>query len=82
MLLQPCSEIIGTVSVQCHLVVSRYEKQLFLFITSECLAILGVDHFEFCQKILYFMNALAYRYETWFVSFAPCMPSKIIIKFQ
>ncbi len=35
-------------------------------------AILGVGHVEFCTKMLYFMNALTYRYETRYASSAPC----------
>ncbi len=27
-------------------------------------AILGIRHFEFCSQMLYFTNALTYRYET------------------
>ncbi len=32
----------------------------------------GRCHFELCCKILYFTNALTYRYETRYVSSAPC----------
>ncbi len=35
-------------------------------------AILGVGHVEFCSKMLYFTNALTYRYETWYGSSARC----------
>ncbi len=37
-------------------------------------AILGIGHFAFCRKMLYFTNALRYRYETWYASSAPCCP--------
>ena len=33
-------------------------------------AILSLGHFDFCQKMLYLTNTLAYRYETRYVSSA------------
>lgn len=35
-------------------------------------AILCVGHFEFCREMLYFTNALAYHYKTWYVSSTEC----------
>lgn len=38
-------------------------------------AILGVAHFDFWPKMLYFTNTFTYHYKTWYASSTPCPES-------